>query len=64
MAGNVRARQENGKTMEFLMSVYLPVRPDETPQEQVGRIFSALNGNERFRTALSSFISERLKCQK
>ncbi len=64
LAGNVWARQENGKTMEFLMSVYLPVRPDETPQEQVGRIFSALNGNERFRTALSSFISERLKCQK
>ena len=60
LTANVWVRQENGKTMEFLVSMYLPITPDETPQEQVNRIFAALTGSNSFVTMLSDFVSKQL----
>lgn len=63
LTANVWVRQENGRTMEFLLSMRLPLKQGETSSEQVNRIFEALNGNKRFIAMLSNFISERLKCR-
>lgn len=60
LTGNVWVRQENGKMAEFLLSLYLPSKQGETTQEQVNRIFTAINGNREFRAALSDYVSRRL----
>lgn len=60
LVGNVWARQEGGRSAAFLMSVHLPVKPDEAPKEQVNRIFASLNGDDAFRARLSDFIVQQL----
>lgn len=62
LTANVWVRQENGKTMDHLVSMYLPMVDGETAQEQVSRIFAVLNGNRTFVKMLSNFVSERLQC--
>ena len=64
LTANVWVRQENGKTMDFLTSMYLPKIDGETAQEQVNRIFAVLNGNRAFVKMLSDFVSERFRCGK
>ena len=61
LTANVWVRRENGKTMEFLVSMYLPFIQGETPQEQVNRIFVVLTGNKEFAAMLSNFVLERLR---
>ena len=61
LVGNVWVRQEGGRSAAFLMSVHLPVKPDETPKEQVNRIFASLNGDDAFRTKLFDFIVQQPK---
>lgn len=60
LAGNVWARQEGGATANFLMSVHLPAKQNETPKEQVDRIFASLHENGTFRSKLTDFVSEQL----
>lgn len=60
LAGNVWARQEGGSTANFLMSVHLPVKQDESPKEQVNRMFNALNDNGMFNAKLFNFITEQM----
>lgn len=60
LAGNVWARQEGGATANFLMSVHLPVKQNETSREQVDRIFASLHENGTFRSKLTDFVSEQL----
>lgn len=57
LAGNVWVRQEGGLTINFLMSIHLPARPEEAPKEQVNRIFMSLNENTTFKEKLVSFIA-------
>jgi hypothetical protein len=61
LTANVWVWRENGKTMEFLVSMYLPFIQGETPQEQVNRIFVVLTGNKEFAAMLSNFVLERLR---
>lgn len=61
LAGNVWARQEGGATANFLMSVHLPVKQNETSREQVDRIFASLNDSERFREKLCGFVSDQME---
>ena len=61
LVGNAWVRQEGGRSAAFLMSVHLPVKPDETPKEQVNRIFASLNGDDAFRTKLFDFIVQQPK---
>ena len=61
LVGNVWVRQEGGRSAAFLMSVHLPVRPNEAPKEQVNRIFASLNGDDAFRTKLFDFIVQQPK---
>lgn len=61
LAGNAWARQEGGTTSDFLMAVHLPIKQDESPKEQVNRIFSSLNENEAFKTVLYRFIVRQLQ---
>ncbi len=57
LIGNVWVRQEGGRSAAFLMSVHLPTKPDETPKEQVDRVFGALSDNSEFNARLTDFIS-------
>lgn len=59
LTGNVWARREGGRTTTFLMSVHLPAKEGEVPQEQVNRVFGALSGNGEFNEKLVNFV----KCQ-
>ena len=61
LVGNVWVRQEGGRSAAFLMSVHLPVKPDEAPKEQANRIFASLNGDDAFRTRLFDFIVQQPK---
>ena len=61
LTANVWARQESGETIQFLMSLYLPARENETAKEQVGRFFEALSGNEAFTSKLFDFVTEQLE---
>ena len=61
LVGNVWVRQEGGRSAAFLMSVHLPVKPDEAPKEQVNRIFASLNGDDAFRARLFDFIVQQPK---
>ena len=60
LAGNVWVRQEGGLTSNFLISIHLSTKPGETPEEQVRRIYTSLNGYGTFRAKLSSYIEENL----
>lgn len=60
LAGNVWTRQEGGITSSYLMSVHLPIKQNETPREQVDRIFASLNESGTFRAKLTDFVSEQL----
>ena len=61
LVGNAWVWQEGGRSAAFLMSVHLPVKPDEAPKEQVNRIFASLNGDDAFRTKLFNFIVQQPK---
>lgn len=61
LTANVWAKRDNGVTIDFLMPLHLPAKEDEPPQEQVGRIFAALNMNGTFKTRLFDFISKQLE---
>lgn len=60
LTGNVWARREGGRTTTFLMSVHLPAKEGEVPQEQVNRVFGALNDNGEFNGKLFHFITEQI----
>lgn len=60
LIGNVWARQEGGLTTNFLMSVHLPAKRGETPEEQVERMFGELNDNADFNAKLFDFINEKI----
>lgn len=61
LVGNVWARQEGGRSAAFLMSVHLPAKEGEAPQEQANRVFEALSDNGEFNERLVDFIKEHLK---
>lgn len=61
LLANVWAKEDNGVTVRFLMSVRLPMKRNEPPKEQVNRIFAALNENETFKTTLYHFIAHQLE---
>ena len=62
LVGNAWVRQEGGRSAAFLMSVHLPVKPDETPKEQVNRFFAALNDSDSFKRTLSDFVTRQMEC--
>ena len=61
LTANVWAKRDDGVTIDFLMPLHLPAKEDEPSQEQVGRIFAALNMNDTFKTRLFDFISKQLE---
>lgn len=61
LTANVWAKRDNGVTVDFLMSLHLPAKEDEPPNEQVGRIFAALNMNDSFKTRLFDFMTKQLE---
>ena len=61
LTANVWAVENSRQFHQFLMSVHLPMKPDETPKEQVNRIFASLNGDDAFRTKLFDFIVQQPK---
>lgn len=61
LVGNAWVRQEGGRSAAFLMSVHLPVRPDEAPKEQVNRFFAALNDSDFFKRTLSDFVTRQME---
>ena len=62
LVGNAWVRQEGGRSAAFLMSVHLPVKPDETPKEQVNRFFAVLNDSDFFKRTLSDFVTRQMEC--
>lgn len=61
LTGNVWARREGRRTTSFLMSVHPSAVVDESPQEQVNRVFGALNDNGEFNGKLVDFIKEQME---
>ena len=61
LVGNAWVRQEGGRSAAFLMSVHLPVRPDEAPKEQVNRFFAVLNDSDFFKRTLSDFVTRQME---
>lgn len=61
LTANVWVRQDFGESIQFLMSLYLPVKPEETTKEQVNRFFEALSGNQTFTAKLFDFVTEQLE---
>lgn len=61
LAGNLWARREGGLTTSFLMSIHLPAKQGEMPDEQVNRIFVSLNENDTFKAKLRDFVAEQLE---
>ena len=62
LMANVWAKEDDGVTVRFLMPVHLPAVPNETPKEQVNRIFAALNENDAFKAKLYHFVAHQLEC--
>lgn len=60
LAGNAWVRLEGGLTTSFLMAVHLPAKQNESQEEQVNRIFGALNDNNEFKALLFRFVKEQL----